>query len=226
MMSILFSKHPGCQESHLKRLYQNTLLKSDTPITQEMVNDAHQADLTELTEFKEAFVALVNQAVELKPNTESDIILKLKEDLDRLHEQCAGLTDNTEDYKKGIQKLTKVVMQAIWAGAGNDVTAKEELTQEETAREQHYELLETPLVSHLLRPDSPVQPEQLVAVLLGEEEDTVSQILSLFDHEHLVDMLQQAETLLQEHDGNIPGAPYAGSILGLLRESTHQITQH
>lgn len=225
-MSLLFSKHPGCQESHLKRLYHNALLQPETPITQEMVNIAHQEDLDELASFKDAFVSLVNQAVELKPNTDSDVILKLKEDLDKLYEQCAGLTGNTQDYKKGLQKLTKVVMQAIWTGAGDDTTAQSELSQEEAARAQHYELLEIPLVSHLLRPDSPILPEQLVAILLGEDVEQVQQILTLFDHEHLVDMKTQAETLLKDTKGNIRGAPYAGSILGLLRELTHQVTQH
>lgn len=225
-MALLFSKIPGCQESHLKRLYHNALLQTETPVTQDMVNAAHQQDILEANAFREAFVALVNQAAELKPNTDSDIILKLKEGLDKLYEQCAGLTGKTEDYKKGIQKLIKVVMQAIWAGAGDDATAQSELAQEEAARAQHFELLEIPLVSHLLRPDSPVKPEQLVAILLGEDVEHVSQILTLFDHEHLVDMTQQAEALLKDQPGNIAGAPYAGSVLGLLRESCNQVQQH
>jgi len=225
-MAILFTTHPGCQESHLRRLYHNRLLQPDTPVTQEGVNAAHQQDLAELAKFKEDFLTLVNQAAELKPNTDSDVILKLKEDLDKLYEQCAGLTGENENYKKAIHKLIKVVMQAIWVGAGDDTTAQAELSQEEAARAQHFELLEIPLVSHLLRPDTPVQPQQLVAIMLGEAVDHVSQILTLFDHEHLVDMLQQAETLLKDHSGNIAGAPYAGSILGLLRESAGNITQH
>ena len=48
----------------------------------------------------------------------------------------------------------------------------------------------------------------------------------MFDHEHLVDMTQQAEKLLDAHAGNIAGAPYAGSILGLLRKSCEQVVQH
>ena len=191
-----------------------------------MVNAAHQADLTELTSFKENFVALVNQAADLKPNTDSDIILKIKEDLDRHYEQCAGLTGDTNDYKKAISKLTQVVMRAIRVGAGNDNTALKELSDEETAREQHYALLEIPLVAHLLRPDSPIQAEQLVAVLLGEDVDNVNLILALFDQEHLIDMQQQAETLLKNHAGNIRGAPYAGSILGLLQKTARIITTH
>jgi hypothetical protein len=225
-MALLFSKNPGCQESHIKRLYHNSLLQHDTPVTQDMVNAAHQQDLVELTGFKESFVQLVQQAADLKPNTDSDIILKLKEDLDKLYEQSAGLTGHTEDYKKGIRKLVKVVMQAIWKGAGNDAAAHEELSQEEVARAQHYELLEIPLVSHLLRPDSPIQPEQLVPVLLGEDVEQVGQILTLFDHEHLLDMAKQAESLLSAQAGNIPGAPFAGSVLGLLKELSSQVTQH
>jgi hypothetical protein len=225
-MPILFSKNPGCQESHLKRLYLNHLLKAATPITQEMVNDAHQQDLKELESFKQAFLELVNQAVSLKPNTESDVILKLKEELDQLYEQCCGLTGNNTDYKQGIQKLTRVVMQAVWAGAGDDPVAQAELAQEEAARAQHYELLEIPLVSHLLRPDSPIPEDQLVAVLLGEDVDDVRQILTLFDQEHLVHMKQRAEELMNEYNGSIPGAPFAGSIFGLLQEYSQQVTRH
>ena len=225
-MPILFSKNPGCQESHLKRLYLNHLLKPATPITQEMVNDAHQQDLKELESFKQAFLELMNQAVSLKPNTESDVILKLKEELDQLYEQCCGLTGNITDYKQGIQKLTRVVMQAVWAGAGDDAVAQAELAQEEAARAQHYELLEIPLVSHLLRPDSPIPEDQLVAVLLGEDVDDVRQILTLFDQEHLVHMKQRAEELLNEYTGSIPGAPFAGSIFGLLQEYSQQLTRH
>lgn len=225
-MALLFSKHPGCQESHLKRLYHNHLLKSDTPVTQEMVNDAHQQDLQELSEFKDEFIQVMNRAVALKPNSDSDIILKLKEDLDRLYEQCCGLTGNITDYKQGIEKLTHVVMQAVWAGAGDDTEAHSELAQEEAARAQHYELLQIPLVSHLLRPDSPITREQLVPVLLGEDVDEVRQVLTLFDDEHLLEMKNQAEKLMSEHAGSVPGAPYAGSILGLMRDLAAQVTQH
>ena len=225
-MTLLFSKHPGCQESHLKRLYHNHLLKPDAPVTQEMVNDAHQKDLQELEAFKQEFAQVMNRAVELKPNTDSDTILKLKEDLDRLYEQCCGLTGNITGYRQGIEKLTRVVMQAVWAGAGDDAIAQEELAQEEAARAQHYELLQIPIVSHLLRPDSPITEHQLVAVLLGEDVDDVRHILTLFDHEHLLEMKNRAEQILDQYTGAIPGAPFAGSILALMREFAEQVTQH
>jgi len=130
-MALLFSRSPGCQESHLKRCYHNALLQTDQRLTQEDVNEAHQADLNELEQFRDEFTRLMNQAVSLESTTESDIILKLKEDLDRLYEQCAGLTGDTRAYKKGISKLTQVVMQAIRKGAGNDPVALAELEQED-----------------------------------------------------------------------------------------------
>ena len=225
-MALLFSDYPGCQESQLKRQYRNKLLKPETPVTQDMVNAAHQQDLQELESFKQDFTRLMNQAIELKPNTDSEVILKLKEDLDRLYEQCAGLTGDNRRYKEGIKKLTQVVMQSVRAGAGDDPTAMAELAGEEAARAQHYQLLEIPLVAHLLRPDAPIGDDQLVPVLLGEDVDAVQQILTLFDHEHLVEMKNQAEKLLNEYPGSVPGAPYAGSILALLQELSAQTTQH
>lgn len=225
-MSLLFSSNPGCQESHLKRLYRNALLSPETPVTQDMINSAHQQDLNELEQFKQEFIATVTRASELESNTESDIILKLKEDLDRLYEECAGLTGETAAYKAGIKKLVGIVMQAVYKGAGNDETALHELEQEDMARQQHYQLLEIPLVSHLLRPDSPVKQEQLIPVLLGEDIDVVPQIISLFDHEQIIVMYEQATEILKHQDNNIPGAPYAAQICQLLGEVASQEIKH
>ena len=42
-------------------------------------------------------------------------------------------------------------------------------------------LLEYPVVSHLLREDSPVGEEELVPTLLSEEEETIKVLMTLFD---------------------------------------------
>lgn len=225
-MSLLFSKLPGCRESHLKRLYHNALLQPKHPPTQEAVNQAHQTDLEELETFQHDFSKLMDQAISLQANTESDVILQLKEDLDKLYEQCAGLTGDTQAYKKGVARLTAVVMQAVRKGAGNDPTALSELEQEESARNMHYQLLEFPIVAHLLRPDSPIQAEDLAAVLLGENEENVSAVLSLFDQEHIMDLAKRSERLVAGYPGNIPGAPYAENIMNLIRHFPNQDTCH
>ncbi len=225
-MPLLFSRYPGCRESHLKRRYQNPLLHFGENITQDMVNFAHREDLAELERFKQDFTDLVTRAVELQLNSESDIILKLKEDIDKLYEQCTGLAGDPAPYKKGLNRLMKVVMTAIRKGAGKDPTAHDQLNQEELARTQHYELLELPLVSHLLRPDSPVKADELAALILGEDVDNARIILGLFDPEHIIELRNQAESLLKDETGAIHGAPFAGSILGLLRKYADNTTQH
>lgn len=225
-MSLLFSTHPGCRESHLRRRYRNHLLRCGEKITQDMVNSAHRQDLAELEQFKQDFTDLMNRVLELRPNSESDVILKLQEDIDTLYEQCAGLTGDPEPYKKGLTRLIQAVTAAIRKGAGSDPAAHERLDQEELARAQHYELLQLPLVSHLLRPDSPVQADELAAVILGEDVDHARTIVRLFEPEHIIELKNQAENLLKDEAGAIHGAPFAGSILGLLREYADNTTPH
>ncbi|TNF99132.1 MAG: hypothetical protein EP297_06340 [Gammaproteobacteria bacterium] len=219
-MPLLFSKKPGCHEAYLKRKYHNPFFADDSTITQEMVNAAHQQDQKEIEIFQESFKSLMERSVALKPNTESEIILKLKEDIDKLYEQCAGLAGDHKAWKRGLKKLVDIVMEAIKKGAGNDTTALSELAQEEIARAQHYELLEYPLVAHLLRPDSPIQPDELATFLLAEEEETVTQVLSLFDPEHISALHEQAIQVLSEKPG-ITGLPYADTILALIKKHIH-----
>jgi hypothetical protein len=215
-MPVLFSKKPGCQEAYLKRKYHNPLFPDGAAITQEMVNTAFQQDQEEVKQFRSDFKSLMERAAALKPNTDSDVILKLKEDIDKLYEQCAGLADQHEPWKQGLKKLVTIVMESIKKGAGNDATALAELAQEEVARKQHYELLEYPLVAHLLRPDSPIQPDELATFLLAEEEETVKQVLSLFDPEHINALHEHAVKIMNENPG-ITGLPYADTTLSLIK---------
>ncbi len=218
-MPLLFSNHPGCQESHLRRRYRNPLLYYSEKITQDMVNSAHQQDLAEFEQFKQDFTELMNRAAELQPNSDSNVVVpKLKEDIDKLYEQCAGLTGDPTPYKKGLIRLMQEVTAAIRKSANQDPATHDRLNQEELARAQHYELLQLPLVSHLLRPDSPVQPNELTAVILGEDVDSARITLGLFDPEHIIELKNQAENLLENETGAIHGAPFASSILNLLRE--------
>lgn len=224
-MPLLFNKHPGCYESHIRRRYHNHLLKSAGNISQADVNAAHQKDLAEVEQFRHDFTELMDRAIALQAQSESDVILQLKEDIDKLYEHCCGLAGDNHDYKRGLHKLMKVVMQAVWQSAGDDPVVKEELSQEEAARAQHYELLEIPLLAHLLRPDSPIQPDELAAVILGEDTEHARHILSLFDHAFIVDLYHQAKQRMDGYNGTVQGAPYAGSILGLLKDYA-QVTTH
>jgi len=81
-MSLKFSKQPGSRERHLKRKANNPLFpNADRTITQENILHARHQDEMELLTFMDNFKTLVQDAVNLKPETDSEVILELKERL-------------------------------------------------------------------------------------------------------------------------------------------------
>ncbi len=193
-----FHTQPGARERHLKRCYENRLFGDDAKVTMGQVLEARVADGIERDEFSHELKKLFEAATGLAPNVESDVILEMKADCDRLYEQACGLADDNDREKDAIKRLTEMLMKAVWKGAGKDVQAHKELQEEEEARAEHYRLLTYPLVADLLRPDSPIVEQHLVPVLLSEEKEAVAQALRLFSPEHRVLMLEQAELLLAD----------------------------
>jgi len=150
--------------------------------------------------FMNDFQLLVQKAVDLKPNTPSETILEIKQDLDRSYQQTCALPGDQEHIKSAIEKLLTHIMQAIRAGAGNDAYAKQQLDDEETARKLHFELQELPLVSALTHPQSPIAEDELIPSLLSEPAETLVRTLQLFDENQMAAILSGAEALLKQRD--------------------------
>ncbi|MGB0714192.1 MAG: hypothetical protein ACPGUC_11610, partial [Gammaproteobacteria bacterium] len=164
-------------------------------ITQPEVNAARMADMDELEAFTQAMRELVDKAMNLPPRAESDVILELKETADRLYEQRSGLGGEMEQELAALARLTQVIMKAVWAGAGNDPMARSELESEEQARAGHYDLLKHTMICDLLNPESPVEPGELAATLLSEDEAAVRGAMGLFEDEQRAEVLSRAEDL-------------------------------
>lgn len=190
-----FRPNPGPRERHLKRQHRNPLFKEVGTITQKQVNLARQDDLAELESFTEDLKGLVKEAMDLATNVESDVVLGLKERADKLYEQAAGLGGKLDSEMEALKKLTAVIMASVRRGAGVDQTALNELEQEDQARQAHYELLRFPLVSDLLRPDSPIEREHLVPSLLSADQKELSAAIHLFEPEQVAQLLVEAKTL-------------------------------
>ena len=141
---------------------------------------------------------MVGQAVDLKPNVESQVVLDLKGELEKLYEIACGLADDHTGNKTAIRQLISVIMGTIQRGATGDSLAEQELAQEDEARATHFELLEHSLIADLLHPESLVMEDELVPVLLSEEEAQVEAALGLFDREQLSQIKENAEALLHE----------------------------
>jgi len=149
-----------------------------------------------MEEFHQQFQSLLERAVALKPNEQSEVILQLKADLDKAYAIASGLPGDQSQIKIAIQKLISVTMNAIWQGAGNDQLAHQELTHEEEARAAHFSHLRYPLVATLVRPDSPILPEDLVPSLLSVEPTELQGALWLFTSEQLADIVIEGHTLV------------------------------
>jgi hypothetical protein len=200
-MPLFYSELPGRHERHLLRKQDNLLFPEDQrTLSQDLLNEAQRLDHEELEAFIHDLRKLVGEAVALGPHEQSDVILELKERLDQAYETACRLADDQTPNKEAIRKLVAVIMRAVWKGAGNDTLAQQELEQEELARATHYELLETPLVADLLDPESLIQADELLPVLLTAHREEFEAAVTLFDPDQLRAICGQGELLRSNPD--------------------------
>jgi hypothetical protein len=221
-MRLLFSELPGRHERHLLRKQDNPLFpEAQRRLSQSELTEAQRLDHEELEAYIRDLRKLVGEAVSLGPHEQSDVILELKERLDQAYETACRLADDQSPNKEAIRKLVAVIMQAVWKGAGNDTLAHQELEQEEAARETHYELLETPLVADLLDPDSLIQGDELLPVLLSAERGEFEAAITLFDPAQLSAICEQGVELRRSNSELLDAQP---GLLDRLQELEQLLT--
>ena len=196
-MSIPFSRLPGRYERHYRRrianpLFPGEVVERDDATLLEMQRRDHE----ELIAFLDELRGTVQRAVDLRPNEGSEVVLALKEDLDRLYETSAGLADEQTDNQAAIRQLLEVIMRNVERGAAGDPRALDELRQERAARTAHFGLLASPLVADILHPNSTIAAAELAPTLLSEDEPAVAAALQLFDLAQLAQLLADARQCL------------------------------
>jgi len=198
-MSLIFSSHPGARERHLQRQYKNPLFTAEQrEFDEQRLLGARYMDENERKEFIQAFHDLLEEVAQLPANEGSEKLLDLKSRLEQNYEQCCGLAGEHDSEKLAITRLIDVMMKSIWQSAQGDPEAEMNLKEEELARMTHFQLLQSTLVADLLRPRSPIAPEQLVATLLSETKDDVNAAFQLFDKEQQAIIYSQAKDLLEQ----------------------------
>jgi len=197
-MDIDFSPQPGPRERHLRRKYRNPLFPDTDQIDAGQVRQAREQDEAELDHFLRYFRGLVQEAVDLQPNSDSDVILDIKERLDQCYVQCCALPGDHNEIKQAVNRLVQVIMAAVRQGAANDPIALNKLDEEDQARQLHNRLADEVFVADLILPDSPIGQAELVASLLSESQQAVAAALQLFDVEQLSSIYQQARELVAQ----------------------------
>ena len=200
-MEIPFSERPGRHERHFKR-------KIDNPLFPRPVNNYSDDDLLEvqrldheeIVSFLDTLKKLVQQAINLQANEESQVVLDLKAELEKLYETACRLGDQQENNKAALRDLLKVIMATVRTHAGGDAKAEMELQQEELARQQHFSMLEHALVVDLLDSDSLILEDELVAVMLSEDETQVTAALTMLDDEQRLLLAADAVKLVEKNN--------------------------
>lgn len=194
---VPFSNLPGRHERHFLRKLNNPLF--DEPITDysdEDLLEVQRLDNDELLSYLTDLRSLVQRAITLNPNEESQVILDLKADLDQSYEKSCTLADDQRSNREAISQLLEVIMKTVRTSAGNDTLAQQQLEDEVMARTLHFRLLEHPIVADMLDPDTRIQPHELVAALLSESEEELAAALEIFDAEQLEQTIADARRLL------------------------------
>lgn len=197
-MHIPLSEKPGRHERHFRRRLNTALFPRPVrDYSSDELLEVQRRDHEELIAFLNELRQKVQLAVELKPNEETQVILDLKADLERLYETASGLADHQESNKAAIVQLVSVIMATVRRGATGDALAEQELVQEETARGTHFRLLEHSVVADLLHPESLIEPDEIVPVLLLESREGLAAALEMFDQKQLMQLCHNARELLQ-----------------------------
>jgi seryl-tRNA synthetase len=201
-MTFIPSENPGAFERHLIRRNNNPLFEDrQTEINSDSLMEVQKKDHDILQKFMVDVKETMTKAVTFKPNEDSEVILAIKDQLDKLYATSVSVADDQTRVKESIKKLLTVIMQSVRQGAGNDAHALQELEQEEGAREANFEFLESKLVADILDPDSPIDNDDLVPTLLSiKDKDELALATQLFDLEQVTFLLGEGETLLNKLD--------------------------
>ena len=198
-MTMNFSPTPGPNERHLKRRLLNPLFpKPEKEVTQNDVDSAQRKDEEALMTFMAHFQSVVQKTTELGLNSESDIVLEIKEQLDECYATSCSMPGDHTNLKVAIKKLITAIMSAIRKGAADDPSALRKLDDEDVARELHNELHERKLIADLMLQNSPILENELTPTLLNEEIDDLEAALPLFSVEELALIAQTAQALLEK----------------------------
>lgn len=204
-MTLRFSPLPGTHERRLQRMAGNPLFpEGKRAVSMADVATAQRRDAQELQQFQTEIQRLLREAVALAGQVESDVVLSLKERLDMAYERSAGLAGRQDEIQQALRRLIGVIMATVRSHAEGDPQALQRLDEEDAARAAHFELQGFPLVADLLREDTVIETDELVATLLSESRDALAAALHLFDAGQLSMLVREGSELLErcEQEGH------------------------
>jgi len=204
-----FSSQPGPRERQLQRKLNNPLFGADGMVTQQNIASAQRQDQAAMQEFMEQFRELVQQAVKLDKNVESDVVLLLKARLEQQYAVCTGLPGQPVVIQDAIKKLINAISSTLRTTSRDDPHALEKLDKDEEHTRLHLHLCDYLIVSDILNPDEIISTDEQIPTLLNESEDALQAALALFAPEVIEQMVEKATVLLKEIEAEGHSLPSA-----------------
>ena len=196
MTTLHFSTKPGPRERHLQRKYNNPLFSIPQTITQHTIQMAQQQDLLAMQQFMVVFRELVQRAVALDKNVESDIVMLLKAQLEQQYALCSGLAGQPAAIQAALRKLIAAISSTLRTTSRDDPHALEKLDKDDEHTALHLRLCDHLIVSDILNPDGIISGDEQIASLLNESEDSLQAALALYPPERISVMVEEAKILL------------------------------
>ena len=196
-MNLPFSNQPGAYERHIQRKYNNPLFPTAAQhYMPEEVELARQKDRQALERYMQIFSQTVERAAKLDSHVDSDVVLDLKNELEKLYIQSCSLMGDLEKVRAALLQLLNVCMNVIKRSSEDDPVAQKKLQDEIEARRYYFGLLETPLVADLVGQDDLIAEDDLIPCLLSTSVQELETVLQLFEAEQCAALADQAEKFL------------------------------
>ena len=196
---LVFSDLPGAYERQLQLRQDNLLFpEGQRQPTQEELVQARMKDQQDMQAFMENFQETLQQAAGLLSSVESDVVLDLKNNLEKLYTTSASLSHDMQQIQEALLKLLNVCMMTIRKAASDDPKALKKLDDEEQARQIFFELLKTPLVADLLRADDVISESDLIPAMLSETQAGLKAVMDLFEPEQLHALLEPMQDFVSK----------------------------
>ncbi len=200
-MSFTPSEFPGGHERHcLLRISHAELFEAASGTPEKSLADAIAKDTVNAKVFATDFEAVLERAVALKPSEETEVVLAVKAELDRLYTVSVSLGGDQSKIREALARLIDLTMQSVRRAAGTDALAIKELQEESDARRLHFKQLECSLLADLLNSDNEanalVPTGELIPSLLSSDKAILADVITLFDMRQLTDIILNGKQLL------------------------------
>jgi hypothetical protein len=214
----VFSPRPGPRERQLQRKLNNPLFAGSAIITQQDVDLAQRQDHLAMQAFMEQFRELVQRAVSLEQNVESEAVLLLKARLERQYAVCSGLAGQPVAIREAIRKLIGAISASLRTASRDDPQALEKLDMDEQHTMLHLQLCDHLIVSDILNPDEIIGNNEQIPALLNETEEGLQAALALFPPERIRLMVEESRVLLNKVEAEGHSLPAAWQRLAQMED--------